>query len=150
MHRIGEFHLNYAAGLEDSIIKTVAPPWNGARLMPAAPVILLETGAGEENVMELPSSVQANESASTSEVMALEQAGLINAAPTFEVVLGATYYRSGFFNVPVKFSEAFPQHGTEISLYCGDARTLIRATVDRKANQVNHTPRIFGRRSLAT
>jgi len=31
MHRLGDFHLNWAAGLEEGIIRTVAPPWNGAR-----------------------------------------------------------------------------------------------------------------------
>lgn len=35
-HRIGEFHLNYAAGLEDSIIRSLSPPWNGAKSAPAA------------------------------------------------------------------------------------------------------------------
>ena len=30
LHRIGAFHLNLAAGLEDSIIATLKPKWNGA------------------------------------------------------------------------------------------------------------------------
>lgn len=51
--------------------------------------------------------------------------------------------------MPVKFSDLFPAHGTEITIYCGNSRTLIHALVDRKANQANHTPRIYGRGSLA-
>lgn len=158
MHRIGEFHLNYAAGLEDSIIRTVAPPWNGARSTPQAGVglPLLQPATPESieaTIAELPAptspAVQESESASASEVRALEDAGVIKASPVFEVTLGKTYYHNGFFNVPVKFSGLFPEHGTEISIYCGDSRTLIRATVDRKANQANHTPRIYGRGSLA-
>lgn len=157
MHRIGDFHLNYAAGLEDSIIKTVEPPWNGARSVQPG-----ESGQQQSAVAmkgatldpvdlsaqaRLP--VQEGESVSASEVLALENAGVITSSPAFNIVLGKTYYHQGFFNVPVKFSEAFPGHGTEISIYCGDSRTLIRATVDRKANQVNHTPRIYGRGPLA-
>src|SRR5439155_4804877 len=29
--KIGGFHLNLAAGLEDSLIRDLAPPWNGGR-----------------------------------------------------------------------------------------------------------------------
>ena len=160
-HRIGDFHLNYAAGLEDSIIKTVVPPWNGAPTVnqprddiPDLPLSDIVTIIDSAKVADPSSSghsmtSQENEAASAMEVQALEEAGFIKASPVFEVILGKTYFHNGFFNVPVKFSDAFPEHGTEISVYCGDSRTLIRATVDRKSNQVNHTPRIFGRSSLA-
>jgi hypothetical protein len=30
----GQFHLNLAAGLEDSIIASIVPPWNGGRIKP--------------------------------------------------------------------------------------------------------------------
>lgn len=153
MHRIGDFHLNYAAGLEDSIIRVVTPPWNGARSTPLvaavpemSPPALPATA--EPRTPPTPAPIE-GESASASEVRALEDAGVIRASPVFEVTLGKTYYHNGFFNVPIKFSKVFPEHGTEISIYCGDSRTLIRATVDRKANQANHTPRIYGRASLA-
>jgi hypothetical protein len=152
MHRIGDFHLNYAAGLEDSIIRIVTPPWNGARTAPptaAAPDEPPLPPVPAIAEQPAPQSPAEGESASAIEVLALEQAGVIQASPVFEVVLGKTYYHNGFFNVPVKFSGLFPEHGTEISIYCGDSRTLIRATVDRKANQANHTPRIYGRGSLA-
>jgi len=154
MHRIGDFHLNYAAGLEDSIIRIVTPPWNGARTAPPTAAAPDEPPLPPVPAIAEPSAPQSpapaeGESASASEVLALEQAGVIQASPVFEVALGKTYYNNGFFNVPVKFSGLFPEHGTEISIYCGDSRTLIRATVDRKANQANHTPRIYGRGSLA-
>lgn len=151
MHRIGEFHLNYAAGLEDSIIRIVTPPWNGARAEPsvaAAPALLPVPAIAKPPAPRSPASSEA-ESASPDEVRALEAAGVIQASPVFDVALGKTYFHNGFFNVPVKFSELFPEHGTEISIYCGDSRTLIRGTVDRKANQANHTPRIYGKAPLA-
>lgn len=148
-HRIGEFHLNYAAGLEDGIIKTLTPPWNGARS-----AIRTVVGNISNSTDALASSslhsmdIHEDEAASPIEVQALEDAGVMKASPMFQVTLGKTYYHKGFFNVPVSFSDFFPPHGTEISIYCGDSRTLIRATVDRNANQANHTPRIFGKGSL--
>lgn len=150
MHRIGDFHLNYAAGLEDSIIRALAPPWNGARSAPPTVVPVEQPVRAEPERNELPASASSEgESVSTFEVRALEDAGVIQAAPTFDVTLGKTYYHQGFFNVPIRFSGLFPEHGTQISIYCGDSRTLIRATVDRRANQANQTPRIYGRASLA-
>jgi hypothetical protein len=158
MHRLGEFHLNYAAGLEDSIIRTISPPWNGARSSAIAffvePTSPSEVSENTEMVKvdfqnEQQTEQAGTESASTDEVRAYEEVGLISASPKFEITLGKTYYQKGFFNVPVKFSLIFPEHGTEISVYCGESRTLIRATVDRKANQANHTPRIYGRGSLS-
>lgn len=73
----------------------------------------------------------------------------MKSSPIFVVQLGKTYFNQGFFNVPVKASGLFSIHGTEISIYCGAARILICATVDRKANQANQTPRIYGRSALA-
>ncbi len=150
MHRIGGFHLNYAAGLEDSIIRTLAPPWNGARSAPPTVVPVEQSVLGKPVLDELPARASSEgESLSAFEVRALEDAGVIRAAPTFDVTLGKTYYHQGFFNVPIKFSGLFPEHGTQITIYCGDSRTLIRATVDRRANQSNQAPRIYGRASLA-
>lgn len=147
IHRIGEFHLNYAAGLEDSIIRSLSPPWNGAKSAPMA------GNAGSERT-EVARPLDAGgdteaESATTNQVRLMEEAGIMKSSPMFEVQLGKTYYHQGFFNVPVKASGLFPAHGAEISIFCGEARTLIRATVDRKANQSNQTPRIYGRSALA-
>lgn len=148
-HRIGEFHLNYAAGLEDSIIKMLAPPWNGAKfddsLKKDNSGLVQSTSPGLE--MQSLDSTEEN-LISISELDELEKTGLIKAPPRFEVELGKTYYQQGFFNVPVQFSSYFPAHGSEISMYCGSSRLLIRAYVDRKTNQKNHTPRIYGRTSL--
>lgn len=161
-HRIGEFHLNYAAGLEDSIIKTVMPPWNGTRSPIQAKIGIPELTLQQSESMISVKSMDAaiahtslrpiasheDEAASTIELQALEDAGIMRVSPMFQVTLGKTYYQNGFFNVPMKFSDFFPEHGTEISIYCGDSRALIRALVDRKTNQVNHTPRIYGRSAL--
>ena len=146
-HRIGEFHLNYAAGLEDSIIRSLSPPWNGARSVPTAGNAQSD-GTEEARPLDAVGDTEA-ESATTNQVRVMGEAGVMMSSPMFEVQLGKTYFHQGFFNVPVKASGLFPAHGAEISIYCGEARTLIRATVDRKANQSNQTPRIYGRGALA-
>jgi len=146
-HRIGEFHLNYAAGLEDSIIRSLSPPWNGARSAPLAGI----AGFDRSDVarqLEAVGDTEA-ESATPKQIRIMEESGVMNSSPMFEVQLGKTYFNQGFFNVPVKAAGLFPAHGAEISIYCGEARTLIRATIDRKANQSNQTPRIYGRNALA-
>lgn len=154
LHRVGQFHLNYAAGLEDSIIQSISPPWNGARssaqTQAELPSITTTPALNEVAPTDLGSSViqEDYDVTSAAEVKELEAKGVLNAAPAFQVKLGKTYFNHGFFNVPVKFSSFFPEHGSEISVYCGDARTLVRAVVDRKANQTSGTPRIYGKSSL--
>jgi hypothetical protein len=43
----GGFHLNLAAGLEDSLIRDLCPPWNGGRKEPQSDEITPETEIGE-------------------------------------------------------------------------------------------------------
>jgi hypothetical protein len=67
----GQFHLNLAAGLEDSIIRLLSPEWNGNSAMP-------EASAAEPLV---PSSSPPESAAS------------------FPLILHPTYFARGFFNV---------------------------------------------------
>ena len=165
LHRIGPFDLNMAAGLEDSIIALLAPPWNGARMVetreaishaqahvpteapqpelpiPAVPdrrsQVLVSTAGREPLVPVLPVSSSDRSSAYSSVD-----------GTTFTVRLGKTYYERGFFNVPVVFSELFGSHGATVDLYCGTERAVVRAILDRKANQQSGTPRIYGKSEL--
>jgi hypothetical protein len=158
LHKIGRFHLNYAAGLEDSIIQTISPPWNGARsnlTVPSNPLpvpnTLFSSDLAATALAVETDSVESNDdSVSIAEVHTLEETGLINFSPTFQITLGSTYFNKGFFNVPVKYSGLFPDHGSVISIYCGGARTFVRAVVDRNANQSSRTPRIYGKSQLAS
>lgn len=155
-----------AVGLEDSVIAVLAPPWNGARsaeavrrhvaVADALPVAGRDAAAMLEGV-----PVPAPSAASAATVMAsvppaapvTPRAALLSAPPpevTFTVKLGKTYYERGFFNVPVAFSSAFGSHGARMDLYCGDERAHLHALLDRKANQLNQTPRIYGKAELAT
>ena len=165
LHRIGPFDLNMAAGLEDSIIALLAPPWNGARMIEireatshTQPQVPTEAPQPELPIPSVPDSgVQALVTTVVREpvvlVMPVSSSARSSAyssvdGTTFTVRLGKTYYERGFFNVPVVFSELFGSHGATVDLYCGTERALVRAILDRKANQQSGTPRIYGKSEL--
>lgn len=166
LHRIGPFDLNMAAGLEDSIIGMLAPPWNGARAAAAAeipqrrspllpanatqfalPASSVPKGLALASVPKLSgTSVSAAHSLTSPPLSSVHSNREVT---TFKVRLGKTYYEKGFFNVPVAFSTLFGSHGSTVLLYCGGERTLVHAVLDRKANQQSGTPRIYGKSELA-
>jgi hypothetical protein len=113
----GTFHLNLAAALEDSIIATLKPEWNG-RARPAAP-------DGEDDPVVDPI------------------APVVPPTDSFEFILHRTYFNTGFFNVPVEHSNSFGEDGAEIEIFCGTAPRPILGTINRRSN-ANRTPRIFG------
>ena len=100
----GQFHLNLAAGLEDSLIAIIDPDWNGGR-----------------RTREIEETAEA-------------KAAPIEPEQTFEVKIGATYYEQGFFNVPVHSSSLFGAHGQTIEIFCGDNKEPILGTINRNAN----------------
>lgn len=154
-----------AVGLEDSVIAVLATPWNSTRsaeavrrhvaVADALPV------AGRDAAATLESApVPAPSAASAATVMAsvppaapvTPRAALLSAPlpeVKFTVKLGETYYERGFSNVPVAFSSAFGSHGARMDPYCGDERAHLHALLDRKANQLNQNPRIYGKAELA-
>lgn len=89
----GEFGIDIAAGLEESLIKAFDPPWNwsaGRRRL---------TEEAEREIEEAKRNVVAEPPVETSG----------DALATFEIVLGATYYNKGF--VKRGRGRQFP-HGT--------------------------------------
>lgn len=111
----GQFHLNLAAGLEDSLIKVIDPPWNGGRIR----------------------DLQVDEE---SELDGEESEKLVG---RFPITLHPTYMRSGFFNVGVENQILLGQDGETIELFLGNAEQPIMGTINRSAN-TNHTPRLMG------
>ncbi len=110
----GQFHLNLAAALEDSIIKIMKPEWNGGT----------------------PETVQ-----SISTKPTLPQAGY--PSHQFNVKLHPTYYGNGFFNIGVDNEEHIGADGETIELFIGKQEQPILGTINRCAN-ANGTPRIMG------
>lgn len=101
----GAFHVNLAAGLEDDIIRTINPEWNGGRRETAA-----ESEAGSVDAEESP-------------------------GPMFTFILQPTYARAGFFNVGVANDNLFGSDGETIEIYCGTAERPILGIINRRSNK---------------
>ncbi|CAE6761095.1 hypothetical protein R69776_03376 [Paraburkholderia nemoris] len=129
LHRYGDFTINLAAALEDSIIETLAPPRNGGR---------------DERVVELS---EESDPPDDSDEAKMEEKAIGEAESRFAVEIGKTYFESGFFNVPVRHAEAFGPDKSLLNIYCGKDRTLVPAWVNRRASPKG-TPRIMGGAAL--
>jgi hypothetical protein len=114
--QFGGFEINLAAGLEDSLIRRFAPPWNGGR----KGVVLTET-AEMEAEQEPFSPSQA--SASTGEI------------GRFNVKLGETYYHKGIVNPGVDASHLLGKDDETLVVRFGDGAPPLATRIDRRANR---------------
>ena len=112
----GQFHLNLAAGLEDSIISVISPEWNGIQ----RPELKSEEVISTEAEIIKHSSIK-----------------------QFTFNMTDTYWRRGFFNVPVVSSQKFGNDGENIKIVLRDGMSSITAMINRTANQ-SGSPRIMG------
>lgn len=125
------FEINLAAGLEDSLIKTLRPRWNG-KFVPG------------EFVTE-------TEEIETEAVLPAPLPSLATAPPArgghgkdFEIKLGKTYYGGGFINTGSSVSDAIGKDGEPMLIRLGTQyHSGVQSRIDRKANR-NGTPRIYG------
>lgn len=118
--RYGQFHLNLAAGLEDDIIRTLDPAWNGGMVE----AVQVKCSTGGEASVDLPPAVA-----------------------SFIFTLQPTYYRTGFFNVGVADQGPIGVDGETIDIFLGADAKPISGTINRRANR-NGTPRILGGAAL--
>ena len=122
--RYGAFHLNLAAGLEDSIISVLNPAWNGGR---------------SSAVIEKP---EESNPPDTSKEAQLE-ANMTSSHKSFPLTIQETYFRTGFFNVGVSYSKDFAGDQANLTIYCGEEKQVVQAKINRTAN-ANGTPRVMG------
>ena len=122
----GGFSINLAAGLEDSLIEHLSPPWN-------------DSGVNRKQKMESEVTNQ------TSTVTSIKLPS--NDSSAIELKLGKAYYNQGFFNVPIALSNNFASHSEEIEIYTGQDEEPIIGYINRTANS-NNTPRIMGGKDL--
>ena len=130
----GQFHMNLAAALEDSLISLIAPPWNGSATIPDSiaencpPSVVRETSCAPTDA--------------TGEFTINSQSP--KPIASFLLVVQNTYFNQGFFNVKgVDYALLFGNDGQEIEIFCGNAEQPIIGVINRTANR-NQTPRIMG------
>ncbi|VVE71601.1 hypothetical protein PAN31117_04109 [Pandoraea anapnoica] len=116
LHKYGSFHLNLAAGLEDSIIAMLKPSWNGEREVREA--------VEREQVTEAPATL----------------AELVT--DSFSFNLAPAYRDNGFFNVPVRSSRLLGNNGETLELLLGDDPTPQYSIVNRTSNK-NGSVRLY-------
>lgn len=127
--KYGNYMINLAAGLEDTLISELKPSWNF-------------TGKNKERKSNKKSRKPSIKSINPLPKRYLE-------SNTFEVTLGATYYYRGFFNVLREYSYLFEENSIPIEIRLGgDLSNIIFGHINRTCNK-NGTPRIFGGTSLS-
>ncbi len=120
----GGFPINLAAGLEDGLIASIDPPWNGGQKESEA----VKTQEALSNPSDAPSAE-------------------LNYSKVFTLELGIAYYNHGFFNVPVKLEGFFASDGDEIEIYTSENENPITGYINRTANR-SRSPRIMGGKNL--
>ena len=137
VQRVGRFVVNSAAALEDDIIAQLKPAWNGGehkgRLEATRSVKAPDSSAREST-----SDVQPRNKATDASGAAQKPQG-----PYFSVLIGQTYFRQGFFNVPVDFARYFGDHDSAIAIHLPDNAHSIQGKVNRTVN-ATYAPRIMG------
>lgn len=126
--KYGDFRLNLAAGLEDTLIYEINPDWNlsGRNLIP------IDT---ESEKPELSKEPKPN-------------AELIPVLTTFNILLGQAYFNQGFFNVGREHSAMLGADNATINIQLGmGSDIIIQGYINRTANK-NGTPRIMGGKEL--
>lgn len=119
----GPFHLNLAAGLEDSIIKTINPEWNGG-----AKVIIDEPSMDNELSGEIYDELSRE---------------TLTSSVDYHFNMAPTYWKRGFFNVPVSSSNEFSHDGDNLTIVNSDGTVMLTAIINRTANK-SQSPRIMG------
>jgi len=124
--RYGDFEINLAAGLEDSLIERFSPPWNGRDRRDR---IVTEDAQREE-----------------AETPVTDEDVTPAGAPvaSFEIELRETYYRKGYINPGVQASRHLGGNGEPIMLSFDDGSQPIVSRIDRTANS-SGAVRIVGR-----
>ena len=135
--RVGRFTLNLPAALEDDIINTLDPPWNGAKKS--------RSGALKEPILprvdpRIPPKQETQATSKTPESVPTV-GGTTDCA--FNITVEPTYYRKGFFNVPIAHEHCFSADGEMIEIRLPGHDRPLEARVNRTANN-NKTPRIVG------
>lgn len=137
--RWGEFELNIAAGLEDSLIAELQPRWNGGKTR-----AITESEMIERDVFAAPLG---NDVSGALPKASFHMARYV--IGDFEIELGKTYYTQGIINPGAKVSDKIGADGESMIVRLGWEDTQgVQITINRRAN-LNGSPRLFGCRAVA-
>jgi len=127
--KYGDFRINLAAGLEDTLIYEKNPEWNFS---------------GKSKIEEDKESKHGTLNLNRTQISDIPPI-----SDTFEISLGKAYYTQGFFNVKQAYSEKFGTDKSVIEIQLGEnPENLIKGYINRTANS-NGTPRIMGGKTLS-
>ncbi|MCF6282733.1 MAG: hypothetical protein L3J28_11100 [Candidatus Polarisedimenticolaceae bacterium] len=118
--------MNLAAGLEDSLIKSIDPGWNGKQR--------------NNNIQDCTKLLQNNAAVNTPNS---KPSASRNSNIRFSFNLRPTYYKQGFFNVSVDFEKHFGRDEQKITIQLGKPGRKLQGYINRSAN-TNNAPRIMG------
>lgn len=126
--RYGDFRINLAAGLEDTLIYEINPEWN----LSGRNIIPYDLASEKPELSKEPKPITE----------------LIPVLKTLDIALGQAYYNQGFFNVVRDYSQMFGADKASIDIQLGlNADQTIQGYINRTANK-NGTPRIMGGKEL--
>ncbi|HVY76283.1 MAG TPA: GIY-YIG nuclease family protein [Puia sp.] len=126
--KYGDFRINLAAGLEDTLIYEINPDWN----LSGRSLVLVDTESEKPELAKEPKPTSS----------------LIPVLTTFDISLGQAYYNQGFFNVGLEYSDLIGADNEIIDIQLGaNSDATIQGYINRTANR-NGTPRIMGGKEL--
>jgi len=133
--RYGEFQIDLAAGLEESLIVALSTPWNGRE--GKRPVT-------EEAEREATEEIEA---APTSPPYVVPSPSACDRQAKFQIKLSSAYYNQGFINPGVDASRFLGAGGDPVILYLGKESEQVASVINRTAN-ANGSVRIVGNNRL--
>ncbi|UIK04221.1 GIY-YIG nuclease family protein [Neorhizobium galegae] len=137
--RYGDFEINIAAGLEDSLIAEFSPPWNGSER--GRPVT---EEAEREKAEEVSSPTSAPQQIPDVLSAVPMPDGLTQVIASFQIALGEAYFHGGLINPGVEASSYLGNDGDPITIAFGDGTEPVTSRINRTANKTGAV-RIVGR-----
>jgi hypothetical protein len=143
----GDFAVDLAAGLEDSMIDRFDPPWNGGKTETEKVEEETTVATDHDATEPAPAEIDSESESSVAEVSTAQAPAKKPCTGTVQIKLGKTYWDTGFMNPGTIVDKLLGEHGQPVTIQLGwNGKTATR-TIDRNANP-NGTVRIYGGRAV--
>lgn len=134
----GEFQIDLAAALEESLIRRLNPPWNGGDGRPA-----ISEDAEREILMENDDRDSVMQEEAISSGLPPTENQVRTQIVDFRIDLGKTYYNHGFINPGVAMTNRVGRNDEPVRIYLGSWDRYVDSKINRDANP-NESPRFVG------